>query len=85
MITALIGVYPPELDKALAESQKLLADPKLSEDARGAAQLEQAQILFRLDRMKECAALLDKAPTIRCFAATSPCFAVSSRSARARP
>ena len=62
LITALTDVYPPEFEKALAESQKLLADPKLREEARGAAQLEQARILFRLDRMKECAALLDKAP-----------------------
>jgi TolA-binding protein len=62
LITALVGVYPPELDKALAESQKLLADAKLSEAARYQAELEQARILFRLDRFAECAALLDKAP-----------------------
>jgi TolA-binding protein len=62
LIAALVGVVPPELEKALAESQKLLADPKLSEDARGRAELERSQILFRLDRMKECAAVLGKAP-----------------------
>ena len=62
LITALVGVYPPEIEKALAESQKLLADSKLSEGERGEAVLEQARILFRLDRMKECAATLDKAP-----------------------
>ena len=35
LIAALGGVHPPELDKALAESMKLLADPQLSDDARG--------------------------------------------------
>jgi tetratricopeptide (TPR) repeat protein len=61
LISALIAVHPPELEKALVESRKLIADPKLSEDARGAARLEQARILFRLDRVKECAAILDNA------------------------
>jgi tetratricopeptide (TPR) repeat protein len=62
LISALVSVHPPELEKALAESKKLLAGQKLSEDARGEAQFEQARILLRLGHMKECAALLDNAP-----------------------
>ncbi len=84
LITALVGVYPPELEKALAESQKLLADAKLSEAARSEAVLQQARILFRLDRMKECAALSDKRPAIRSSAAKSPCSADSSRSVKGK-
>jgi tetratricopeptide (TPR) repeat protein len=60
LIAASVGAHPPELDKALTESRKLLADPHLGEDARGEALLEQAQILLRLDRGKECAAVLEK-------------------------
>ncbi len=62
LITVLVGVYPPELDKAFAESQKLLADPHLGEEARVLAMAEQARILFRMDRTRECAVLLDKLP-----------------------
>jgi tetratricopeptide (TPR) repeat protein len=62
LISALTGVHPPELEKALAETGKLLADPQLSGDARSEAQLDQARILLRLDRTAQCAALLDKLP-----------------------
>jgi tetratricopeptide (TPR) repeat protein len=60
LIEALTGVQPPELDKALAESQKLLAEPQLAEAERRQAILQQAQILIRMNRLKECAAALDR-------------------------
>ncbi len=62
LISALEGVRPPELDKALAESKKLLADPQLGDEPRAEAVLEQARILICMDRRQECAAVLDKAP-----------------------
>ena len=62
LIETLAGVYPPELEKALAESQKLLPDPRLGDQDRNQALLVQARILFRMDRTRQCAALLDKLP-----------------------
>jgi tetratricopeptide (TPR) repeat protein len=62
LITTLTGVFPPELEKALAESEKLLADPQLSGDARNEAILEKGRILLRLDRTAQCAELLKQFP-----------------------
>jgi tetratricopeptide (TPR) repeat protein len=62
LISARCGVYPPELSKALDESKKLVADPTLSDEARRQALLDQARILFRMERRQDCAALLDKLP-----------------------
>ena len=62
LIETRLGVQPPDLDKALAESQKLLADPQLTDAQRRQALVQQAQILIRMNRVKECAAMLDKIP-----------------------
>jgi tetratricopeptide (TPR) repeat protein len=64
LIEALVGVQPPELDKALAETQKLLADPQLAESERHEAFLQQARILIRMNRLNECAAALGKVPNL---------------------
>jgi len=69
LIEACTGVQPPELDKALAENQKLLTDPRLADSERQQALVQQAQILIRMNRDKECAATLDKIldnPSLRC-------------------
>ncbi len=57
-----MAAEPPELDKALAESEKLLADPRLADPERRQALLQQAQILLGLGRAERCAATLDKIP-----------------------
>ena len=62
LIETRLGVQPPELEKALAESRKLLADPQLTDTQRRQALIQQAQILIRMNRAKECAAMLDKIP-----------------------
>ncbi len=62
LIEARMAAEPPELDKALAESEKLLADPRLADPERRQALLQQAQILLGLGRAKQCAATLDKIP-----------------------
>ncbi|MEI8371909.1 MAG: tetratricopeptide repeat protein [Planctomycetota bacterium] len=60
LIEACTGVQPPKLDEALAENQKLLADPQLADSEHQQALVQQAQILIRMNRDKECAATLDK-------------------------
>jgi tetratricopeptide (TPR) repeat protein len=62
LIEARMGVQPPELDKALAECQELLSEPRLADVDRRQALIEQAQILLRMNRTRECAAVLDKIP-----------------------
>jgi tetratricopeptide (TPR) repeat protein len=62
LIEALLGVQPPQLDKALAECQKLLADPQLMEPQRQQAILQQARTLIRMNRLSECSAALDRLP-----------------------
>ena len=62
LIDARVGVQPPQLDKALAESQKLLADPQLADPQRRQVLIQQAQILLRMNRTQECAKALDKIP-----------------------
>jgi tetratricopeptide (TPR) repeat protein len=62
LIEARAGVQPPELDKALAESQKLLSDLQLTDPQRRQVLVQQAQILLRLNRTQECAKALDKIP-----------------------
>jgi len=62
LIETRLGVQPPELDKALAESEKLLADPQLTDAQRRQALIQQAQVLLRMNRTKQCAAMLNKIP-----------------------
>ena len=62
LIEARAGVQPPELDKALAESQKLLSDLQLTDPQRRQVLVQQAQILLRMNRTQECAKALDKIP-----------------------
>ena len=68
LIEARAGVQPPEFDKALAESRKLLSDPHLDDagapgtPGRWQVLIQQAQILIRMNRGQECAAVLDKIP-----------------------
>jgi tetratricopeptide (TPR) repeat protein len=60
LMEARVGVQPPELDKALTESQKLLSDPQLADPQRPQVLVQQAEILLRMNRGKECAAVLEK-------------------------
>jgi len=62
LVETCLVVGPPELDKALAESEKLLADRQLIDPGRRQALLQQAEILLRMNRTKQCAALLDTIP-----------------------
>ncbi|MGO9112239.1 MAG: tetratricopeptide repeat protein [Thermoguttaceae bacterium] len=62
LIEARVEVQPPELDRALTDSQKLLSDPHLADSDRRQVLIQQAQILLRMNRTKECAAALDKIP-----------------------
>ncbi len=62
LIETRMGVQPPELEKALAESRKLLADPQFGDLQRRQVLVEQAEILLRMNRGQECAAALDKIP-----------------------
>ncbi len=69
LIEARMGLQPPELDKALADSRKLLSDPQLAAAERGQALVQQAQILLGMNRGQACAAVLDKipdSPLLRC-------------------
>ncbi|MGA2619074.1 MAG: tetratricopeptide repeat protein [Thermoguttaceae bacterium] len=52
----------PAPDKALAEIQQYLAAASLTAAERNAGLLQRAQILFRLGRTADCAAVLDKIP-----------------------
>ena len=60
LIEALVGAQPPEFEKAMAECDKLLADPQLDDDAKRDVMLQRAEIFVRTDRLKECAAILEK-------------------------
>ncbi len=62
LIEARTTTQPPELDKALAETQKLLADARLSDSERRPILIQQAQILLRMNRRKECVATLGQIP-----------------------
>ena len=85
LIESLIGACPPRLDEALAENRKLVANSRLTDDARREALLRQAQILLRLDRTQECADVWTSSPTIPCCAAASRCFAAGLPWPRAKP
>jgi tetratricopeptide (TPR) repeat protein len=50
------------LDKALAENEQLLAAAELPAAERNEALVQRAQILFRLNRLRECSAILDRIP-----------------------
>ncbi len=52
----------PQYDKALEHNTRVLADPGLSSQQRYAGLLEQAHILFELDRPADCLATLDEIP-----------------------
>ncbi len=69
LIEARVAIQPPELDKALAESGKLLDDLKLADSQRRQVLIQEAQILLRMNRTQECAAVIDKildSPLLRC-------------------
>ena len=63
LVETLAGVYPPELEKALATSEKLLADPHFGNEERNQALLEQAGILFRMGRARQCPRCWTNCPT----------------------
>ena len=50
LIEARLGVQPPEFDKALAESRKLLPIHSFADAERRQALLQQAEILIRMNR-----------------------------------
>jgi tetratricopeptide (TPR) repeat protein len=58
LIEACLGIQPPELDKALAGSQRLLSKGQLTDAQRPKVFMRQALALLRMDRLKECAAAL---------------------------
>lgn len=54
---------PPDFAKALTENEAYLADAHLSDSDHDQGLLRQAEILFRLGRTAECAAVLNELPT----------------------
>ena len=69
LIEARMATQPPQCDKALAESRKLLSGPRLAESERRRALVQQAEILLRMHRIPDCAAAVDKLrddPLLRC-------------------
>ncbi len=62
LVDALLDSSEPDLKRALSVIDTSLADPKLTAYDRSRAVVERAKVLLRMDRLKECAAILDGIP-----------------------